>query len=229
MRCVIYSRVSTEEQTTDNQLRQLREYADRQGWNIVEEIQDIASGGKSAEERQGLKKVFIMARQRKFDVLLFWSLDRFSREGSRKTLEYLTRLDSYHTKWHSYTEEYISSLGIFADAIISLMACLAKQERIRISERTKAGLARVKAKGKVLGRPTDVIADTEQIRELRQSGHSLSEIAKTQACQKLVFIDFFLHESVLRNFSKQNESISPKVSFLTLHLQSLLIKRSAGD
>lgn len=184
MRCVIYSRVSTEEQTTDNQLRQLREYADRQGWNIVEEIQDIASGGKSAEERQGLKKVFIMARQRKFDVLLFWSLDRFSREGSRKTLEYLTRLDSYHTKWHSYTEEYISSLDIFADAIISLMACLAKQERIRISERTKAGLARVKAKGKVLGRPTDVIADTEQIRELRQSGHSLSEIAKITGVSK---------------------------------------------
>lgn len=184
MRCVIYSRVSTEEQTTDNQLRQLREYADRQGWNIVEEIQDIASGGKSAEERQGLKKVFIMARQRKFDVLLFWSLDRFSREGSRKTLEYLTRLDSYHTKWHSYTEEYISSLGIFSDAIISLMACLAKQERIRISERTKAGLARVKAKGKVLGRPTDVIADTEQIRELRQSGYSLSEISQITGVSK---------------------------------------------
>lgn len=184
MRCVIYSRVSTEEQTTDNQLRQLREYADRQGWNIIEEIQDVASGGKSAEERQGLKKVFMMARQRKFDVLLFWSLDRFSREGSRKTLEYLTKLDDYRVKWHSYTEEYISSLGIFADAIISLMACLAKQERIRISERTKAGLARVKAKGKVLGRPTDVIADTEQIRELRQSGHSLSEISQITGVSK---------------------------------------------
>lgn len=184
MRCVIYSRVSTEEQTTDNQLRQLREYADRQSWNIIEEIQDVASGGKSAEERQGLKKVFTMARQRKFDVLLFWSLDRFSREGSRKTLEYLTKLDDYRVKWHSYTEEYISSLGIFADAIISLMACLAKQERIRISERTKAGLARVKAKGKVLGRPTDVIADTEQIRELRQSGHSLSEISQITGVSK---------------------------------------------
>lgn len=184
MRCVIYSRVSTEEQTTDNQLRQLREYANRQSWNIIEEIQDVASGGKSAEERQGLKKVFTMARQRKFDVLLFWSLDRFSREGSRKTLEYLTKLDDYRVKWHSYTEEYISSLGIFADAIISLMACLAKQERIRISERTKAGLARVKAKGKVLGRPTDVIADTEQIRELRQSGHSLSEISQITGVSK---------------------------------------------
>ena len=184
MRCVIYSRVSTEEQTTDNQLRQLREYADRQSWNIIEEIQDVASGGKSAEERQGLKKVFVIARQRKFDVLLFWSLDRFSREGSRKTLEYLTKLDDYHVKWQSYTEEYISSLGMFADAIISLMACLAKQERIRISERTKAGLARVKAEGKVLGRPTDAIAETEQIRELRRSGHSLSEISRITGVSK---------------------------------------------
>lgn len=184
MRCVIYSRVSTEEQSTDNQLRQLREYADRQGWDIIEEIQDVASGGKSAEERHGLKKVFTMARQRKFDVLLFWSLDRFSREGSRKTLEYLTKLDDYRVKWHSYTEEYISSLGVFADAIISLMACLAKQERIRISERTKAGLARVKAKGRTLGRPTDVVADAVQIKELRQNGHSLSEIARITGVSK---------------------------------------------
>lgn len=184
MRCVIYSRVSTEEQSTDNQSRQLREYAVRQNWEVIEEVQDIASGGKSAEERQGLKKVFAMARQRKFDVLLFWSLDRFSREGSRKTLEYLTKLDDFHTKWHSYTEEYISSLGIFADAIISLMACLAKQERIRISERTRAGLARVKARGKVLGRPTDVVADTGKLKELRQNGYSLSEIARITGVSK---------------------------------------------
>jgi len=184
MRCVIYSRVSTEEQTADNQLQQLREYADRQGWQIAEEITDICSGGKSAEERQGLKKVFTMARQRKFDVLIFWSLDRFSREGSRKTLEYLTKLDDCRVKWHSYTEEYISSLGIFSDAIISLMACLAKQERIRISDRTKAGLARVKAKGKVLGRPTDVVADEEKIRELRKNGLSLYEISKMTGVSK---------------------------------------------
>lgn len=184
MRCVIYSRVSTEEQNTDNQLRQLKEYADRQGWNIVEKIQDVASGGKSVEERSGLKQVFTMARQRKFDILLFWSLDRFSREGSRKTLEYLTKLDDSHVKWHSYTEEYISSLGIFSDAIISLMACLAKQERIRISERTKAGLARVKARGKVLGRPTDITADVEQIKKLRQNGHSLSDISKLTGVSK---------------------------------------------
>ena len=175
MRCVIYTRVSTEDQTVENQISQLKEYAERQNWNIIDIVSDVASGGKSANERSGLKKVLAMARQRKYDVLLFWSLDRFSREGSRKTLEYLSKLDDFQVKWHSYTEEYISSLGIFADAIISLMACLAKQERIRISERTKAGLERVRSRGKKLGRSQT--ADVTAIRELRQQGFSLAQIA----------------------------------------------------
>jgi len=178
MRCLIYTRVSTttHDQTTENQVAQLKEYAHRQNWEIVEIIEEYCSGGKSAEERTGLKKVFSMARQKKFDVLLFWSLDRLSREGSRKTLEYLTRLDDWKVKWHSYTEEYISSLGIFSDAIISLMAALARQEKVRLSERVSAGLQRARNKGRKLGRPQ--IADTEKIKELRQNGHSLAEIAK---------------------------------------------------
>ena len=180
MRCLIYTRVSTttHDQTTENQVAQLKEYAHRQNWEIVEIIEEYCSGGKSAEERTGLKKVFSMARQKKFDVLLFWSLDRLSREGSRKTLEYLTRLDDCKVKWHSYTEEYISSLGIFADAIISLMACLAKQERIRISERTKAGLARVRAKGTALGRPRTKIEVILKAKELRLNGLSFSAIGR---------------------------------------------------
>lgn len=179
MRCVIYSRVSTEEQNTDNQIKELTEYAKRQEWSIVEIISDVCSGGKSASEREGLKKVFQMSRQKKCDVVLFWSLDRFSREGSRQTLNYLTKLDNYKVKWHSYTEEYISSLGVFADAIISLMACLAKQERIRISERTKAGLARVKQHGKTLGRPKMSDKITAKAKELKAQGLSYSAIAQT--------------------------------------------------
>ena len=176
MRCVIYGRVSTDKQEAENQITQLQEYANRQQWELVEVVTDVCSGGKSAVERTGLNKIFKMAHQKTFDVLLFWSLDRFSREGSRKTLEYLTRLDDYRVRWHSYTEEYISSLGIFADAIISIMAALAKQERIRISERTKAGLERVKRTGKTLGRPMAV--DVEKVKQLREQGLSLSAIAK---------------------------------------------------
>ena len=178
MKCLIYTRVSTDWQTPENQISQLKEYAQKQEWQIIDVKIDICSGSKSADDRVGLKSVFEMARQRKFDVLLFWSLDRFSREGSRKTLEYLSRLDSYGVKWHSYTEEYISSLGIFADAIISLMACLAKQERIRISERTKAGLARIQSQGRKLGRPKTDHSLILRARELKQAGLSYSAIGR---------------------------------------------------
>ena len=93
MKCLIYTRVSTDWQTPENQITQLKEYAQKQEWQITDVKIDICSGSKSADDRVGLKSVFEKARQRKFDVLLFWSLDRFSREGSRKTLEYLSRLE----------------------------------------------------------------------------------------------------------------------------------------
>lgn len=184
MKCIVYTRVSTDDQTPENQLSQLREYADKQGWNIIDVKTDICSGSKSAEERAGLKEVFDLARRKKFDILLFWNLDRFSREGSRKTLEYLTRLDSYGVKWHSYTEEYISSLGIFADAIIALMSCLAKQERIRISERTRAGLARVRAQGIKLGRPKVEQKKIQQAVALKERGLSYAAIGKEMGISK---------------------------------------------
>ncbi len=184
MKCLIYSRVSTQDQTTENQLTQLKEYALKQDWEIAYVKKDICSGGKAAEARQGLNEAFTLAHQKKYDVLLFWSLDRFSREGSRKTLEYLTKLDNYGVKWHSYTEQYISSLGIFADAIISILSCLAKQERIRISERTRAGLDRVRSKGIRLGRPKTPEEIIARAKSLREKGLSYSEIAKEMQISK---------------------------------------------
>jgi len=184
VKCLIYSRVSTQDQAIENQISQLKEYAKKQEWEIVYVKTDTCSGSKSVEERDGLNEAFALAHQQKYDVLLFWSLDRFSREGSRKTLEYLTRLDNYGVKWHSYTEQYISSLGIFSDAIIAILSCLAKQERIRISERTKAGLARVKAKGIKLGRPKTAQAIIMHAKSLRESGKSYAEIGKSMGISK---------------------------------------------
>lgn len=182
MKCIIYTRVSTEDQTVLNQIEQLKAYAQKQSWEIVDIVTDVCSGEKSATDRRGLKRVFADARQRKFDILLFWSLDRLSREGSRSTLEYLTKLDACRVKWHSYTEEYISSLGVFADAIIALMACLAKQERIRISERTKAGMQRLRIRGVKLGRPK--ISDDAKVHELRRAGLSMAQVAKETGLSK---------------------------------------------
>lgn len=163
----------------ENQVTQLKEYAEKQNWEIVGIKTDICSGSKSVDERQGLKEVFELARKKQFDVLLFWSLDRFSREGSRKTLEHLTRLDHYCVKWHSFTEEYISSLGIFSDAIIAILSCLAKQERVKISERTRAGLERVRRNGVKLGRPKIDLKIIQRAKDLRNKKLSYAGIAKT--------------------------------------------------
>lgn len=179
-KCLIYTRVSTtKDQETANQVLQLQEYAHKQGWTVVEVIEDYCSGGKSSQERQGLKRVFELAHRKSFDVLLFWSLDRLSREGTRATIEYLTTLEKYGVDWHSFTEQYLSSMGIFKDAIIGLLSCLAKQQKIRISETTKAGLQRtVRVNGTILGRPKTDPSKIKTAKQLRQTGLSYGEIGK---------------------------------------------------
>ena len=176
--CLIYSRVSTSDQECQNQIAQLQDYAQKQGWMVVETIVDVCSGGKGVNERPGLDKVFKFAYQKQFDVLLFWALDRLSREGSRKTIEYLTRLDEYKIDWHSFTEPYLSSLGVFSDCIISLLAALARQEKIRIGERTRAGLARARQEGKTLGRPRTAGERARKAILMRSQGLSFAEIGK---------------------------------------------------
>jgi len=175
-RVAIYSRVSTKDKGQDaqNQLRQLREFCDRQGYLVVQEYVDYASGKRS--DREAFQEMFSAASRREFDVVLFWALDRFSREGVFETLQHLQRLTAYGVGYRSYTEQYLDSCGMFRDAVISILAAVAKQERVRLSERTVAGLERAKAAGRVGGRPK-VICDRHKVLALRGAGKSLGQIA----------------------------------------------------
>jgi DNA invertase Pin-like site-specific DNA recombinase len=175
MKAAIYARVSTRDQDNDNQLLQLRQFAAGQGWEIVAEYCDELSGGTS--QRPQFLRMFEDASRRSFDVLLFWSLDRLSREGVLETLQHLNRLTSYGIGWRSYTEMYLDSTGVFRDAVIGILAAVAKQERVRRSERTRAGLEKARANGKVLGRRR-VQVDPEAIRQLRGAGLSWGAIAR---------------------------------------------------
>lgn len=177
MNCAIYARVSTRDKGQDftNQLLALREFAARQHWNISREYVDQVTG--ASDNRPQFQQMFQDASQRKFDVLLFWSLDRLSREGVLETLQHLQRLTSYGVCWRSFTEQYLDSTGIFRDAVIGILAAIAKQERVRLAERTRAGLERVRQAGKKLGRPA-AKADPAAIRALRATGASWSEIAR---------------------------------------------------
>jgi len=175
MKIAIYARVSTDKQDTENQLAQLREFASKQGWQIAGEYCDYESGSKS--DRSEFQRMFADASKRRFDLVVFWALDRLSREGVLETLQHLNRLTSYGVGFRSYTEQFFDSCGIFKDAVIAIMATLAKQERVKRSERTKAGLARVKAAGVALGRPRLSVTASEVAR-LRKTGLSGRAIAR---------------------------------------------------
>jgi DNA invertase Pin-like site-specific DNA recombinase len=176
LKVAIYARTSTDDgrQELSNQTRELHAYAERMGWKVVGEYLDQVSGLKA--DRQQFQAAMNDARKRKFDVLLFWSLDRLSREGVLKTLQILKQLSDYGVKYRSLQEQYIDSLGGFSDAIVGIIATIAKFEAERMSSRVRSGLARAKAEGKVLGRPRAVL-DRSKLAKMRAEGMSLREIA----------------------------------------------------
>src|SRR5262245_34958945 len=160
-------------QDAANQSLQLLEYCQRQGWEFIE-YTDRMSGTRA--DRAAFVQMFEDARLKQFDIVLFWALDRFSREGTLKTLEYLQRLDNYGVAWKGFTEQYLDSTGMFRDAVIAILATIARQEHDRLSERVVAGLRRAKREGKLLGRKP-IILDREKVRALHSAGQSVRAIA----------------------------------------------------
>jgi DNA invertase Pin-like site-specific DNA recombinase len=103
MRAAIYARVSTrDKQDTENQLSQLRDFARSQNWTITREYVDHESG--ATRDRADYREMWTAASRRRFDVLLFWSLDRLTRGGALETLSELNRLAGYGVQFRSYTE-----------------------------------------------------------------------------------------------------------------------------
>jgi DNA invertase Pin-like site-specific DNA recombinase len=176
MRAFLYARVSTKDkgQETENQLVDMRKFTERQDWNLEYEYVDHETG--STGDREQFKAMMLACSQRKADVVLFWALDRLSREGALPTLQYLNQLSAWGVGFRSYTEPYLDSCGMFKDVIIAMLATLAKQERQRMSERVRAGMARAREKGAHFGRPR-VSCDLSIIASMRARGESLRRIA----------------------------------------------------
>ena len=175
-RAAVYARVSTNGQTTDNQVDELRAVADRAGWDIVAEFIDAGVSG-TRESRPEFDRLMKAAVHREFDVVMAWSVDRLGR--SLKHL--VTLLDELHTV---NVDLYLHQQGLdtttpAGKALFQMSGVFAEFERAMLVERTKAGLVRARAQGKRLGRPPIKLSVERKIRRLRQQGMGKRKIAKT--------------------------------------------------
>src|SRR6516165_3417817 len=151
VRIAIYARVSTDDkgQDPENQLRQLRQWCANAGHELVHEYVDHESGRKGVNGRKQFAAMFEDAHKRKFDCVLFWALDRFTREGMVPTILHLQRLAACGVGFHSFTEPHLATDNeLVRDLLLAVLASLAKQESKRMSERVRAGMARVQSAGK---------------------------------------------------------------------------------
>ena len=181
MRVAIYARVSTDDkgQDPENQLRELRAWATNSGHTISREYIEHESGRKGTDKRKQFAALFDDAAQRKFDCVLFWALDRFSREGMAQTIIHLQRLLSYGVAFHSYTEPHLATDNeLVRNILLALLSSLAKVEAQKISDRTKAGMARAAAKGVRIGRPKLGAELRQKIAQRAAKGETPYAIAK---------------------------------------------------
>ena len=157
MKVALYARVSLDEKANDkrfqdpeNQLQPLRDFAKSFNYIIYKEYIDKKSGADS--NRPEFRNMLQDAMLRRFDGIIVWKLDRFSREGIMPTMSYIKRLKDRKVWLRSMTESWLdtSNEGI-TEIVLAIMAWASAEERKKISERTKAGIARLKEKGKWKG------------------------------------------------------------------------------
>ncbi len=180
-RTAIYMRVSKDDgsQDPDNQLRVLGEEVERAGEELVGVYVDRDSGRKGRRERSDFARLLEDAEKRRFDLLRFWALDRFSREGIRKTIGYLQRLDALGVRFKSHTEPYLNTDNeLIAHIVLGVTSYYAQLEAQRISDRTKAGLARARASGKVIGRPDGFERWRETLVAMREDGYGMKRMSR---------------------------------------------------
>lgn len=152
MKVCIYSRVSTGDQDPGNQSAVLTGWAGQRGYEVITVYEEQESAWKAGHQRQ-LARLLDDSRKRKFDAVLVWALDRLSREGPLAILTLVNRLKIYGVKVLSYQESWTEAPGELGELLYAIAGWVARMESQRRSERTKAGLARVVAHGKKLGRP----------------------------------------------------------------------------
>ncbi|MFY4258854.1 recombinase family protein [Achromobacter xylosoxidans] len=180
-RVAIYARVSTDTQTTENQLVELRAAAARHGWDVVAEFVDHAvSGAKGRDQRPHFDKLLRAAARREFDVVAAWSVDRLGR-SLQHLVAFLGEIQAKGVDLYLH-QQGIDTTTPAGKALFQMCGVFAEFERSMIQERVKSGLARAVAQGKRLGRPKVSTEVVERVQELRAQGQGIIKIAKAVGC-----------------------------------------------
>lgn len=151
MKCAIYLRVSSSEQTTENQLPVLRKWVTDRGHELVEVYSESESAWHIGHQHE-LARLKAEAAKRKFDIVLVWALDRLSREGAAAILNLVNTFKAYGVRVISYNEAWTEAPGEIGEILYAIAGWVARMESQRRSERTKAGLERVRKYGTKTGR-----------------------------------------------------------------------------
>ena len=173
MRAALYLRVSTVDQTTDNQERELRAAAERMGHEVVEVYADNGiSGAKGREKRPAFDKLHRDATRRKFDIVMAWSVDRLGR-SLQDLVAFLSELHALGIELYLH-QQGLDTTTPAGKAMFQMLGVFAEFERAMIQERVRAGMARAKVKGtksgKPIGRPAIHPARRAAIRAAYEAG-----------------------------------------------------------
>ncbi len=192
MKAAIYARVSTVEQTADNQLIELRRYVEARGWTATEFVDQGVSGSK--DRRPGLDALLKDAKRRKFDVLVCWRLDRLGR-NLKHLITLLEDLQAVGVAFVSLAEG-IDATTPAGKLQMHILGAIAEFERERIRERVMAGLQRARTQGRTLGRPKGAVPSDR----LATVAHlSLSDAAAALGVSR----------STLKRWRRGQKSLSP--------------------
>ncbi len=177
-RVAIYIRVSTAEQTTENQRRELEAVAAHRGWTVIEVYEDAGiSGGKSRDRRPAFDRLLNDATRGRFDIIAAWSVDRLG----RSLQDLVAFLQDVHAAGRDLYlhQQAIDTSTPSGRAMFQMLGVFAEFERGMIRERVNAGLARARAKGVRLGRKPVAPAIERRIRDLRAGGMGILKIGRT--------------------------------------------------
>jgi len=175
MKAAIYARVSTVDQKCEMQLRELREYCTRRGWEIAGEYVDTGWSGTKASRPQ-LDRLMKHAGEHQFDCVVVWKLDRFGR-SVLNLVESLNKLASAGVRFIATTQSIdTDESNPTSKLMLYILAAVAEFEREMIRERVVAGLASAKHRGQHLGR-RKLLFDRERVLNLHRGGKSIREIA----------------------------------------------------